>query len=197
MNLCVLIHSFDGYAWLWPGYEKAFWDNWHLNYPETFFASDVKTDNRTEKIPMIYSGLGEWSDRLRNLLQQLPFDYILYMQEDHWPTRKPPLRQCMDLVDRHNLLRLQISTVNQFYTLTGDENLLYFHGSSKYLVSHQPSIWKKSFFLECLKPGESPWVNEYEGTKRLNNKPEIDRKIAIYPFNWYDHKCVKGKLITQ
>lgn len=197
-HLAVLVHSFDKYAWLWPSYEKAWRENWHLNYPDTYFGSDIQTENKVgEPLKMIYSGSGEWSDRLKRLLLQLPYDYILYMQEDHWPTKKPPLTECWSLMERYNLNRLQISTVNQFYTLTGDENLIYFHPTSKYLVSHQPSIWRKSFFLECLKSGESPWVNEYEGTKRLNNKKEIEKKIAIYPYDWYQHACVKGKLVIQ
>jgi hypothetical protein len=196
MNLCLLVHSFDNYSWLWPGYHKAFTEKWYLRYPESYFASDVPGRNTVgEPFKMIYSGPGEWSDRLRRLLLQLPYDYILYMQEDHWPTCRPPLRECMDIVDKYDLSRLQISPINQFYTLTGDQNILYFHPTSKYLVSHQPSIWKKSFLLECLKPGETPWVNEYEGTRRLNKRPEIQKKIAIHPFSWYQHKCIKGKLI--
>jgi hypothetical protein len=197
-HLAVVVHSFDKYAWLWPGYEKAWRTNWHLNYPETYLASDIETDNKLgNPFKMIYSGAGEWSDRLRRILLQLPYDYILYMQEDHWPTKKPPLHECWNLMEKYNLNRLQISTVNQFYSLTGDENMLFFHHTSKYLVSHQPSIWKKSFLLECLKPGETPWVNEYEGTKRLNNRPDIHNKIAIYPCDWYRHMCVKGKLIQN
>lgn len=193
-SLAVLVHSFDKYAFLWDGYEKAFKANWQLQYPEVFFASDIETDNKVG-FPMLYSGPGEWSDRLRRILSKMPYDYILYMQEDHWPTRKPPLQQCWQLMDRMNLDRLQLSPINQFYTLHGASLPLFFHPTSKYLVSHQPSIWRKSFLLSCLKEGETPWVNEYEGTKRLNNKPEIREKIAIYPCDWYQHKCVKGKII--
>jgi hypothetical protein len=195
-SLAVLVHSFDKYSFLWTGYEESFRKNWNLRYPDIYFASDIETENKVgEPFKMIYSGAGEWSDRLRKLLEQLPYDYILYMQEDHWPTKKPPLSECWDLMHKLNLDRLQISTVNQFYSLTGDRIPLYFHNTSKYLVSHQPSIWRKSFLLDCLRPGETPWDNEYKGTKRLNPKPEIKNKIAIYPCDWYQHKCVKGKII--
>lgn len=95
----------------------------------------------------------------------------------------------------NSTLRLQISPINQFYSLYGSESPFFFHPTSKYLVSHQPSIWRKDFLLSCLKPGESPWVNEYEGTKRLQNKPEIRQKIAIYPYDWYEHKCIKGQVV--
>src|SRR5690606_22416100 len=144
----------------------------------------------------IFSGPGEWSDRLRALLAQIPTDYVLYMQEDHWPTKPPPdLAELMRIVTENDIFRLQISPIVPFYTLFSEGNTLFFDVKSKYLVSHQPSIWKKSFLLECLEPGETPWVNEYEGTKRLNNRPEIKGKIAIYTYEWYSHKCIKGKIV--
>ena len=194
-SLAVLVHSFDKYSWLWPGYENAWRKNWHLNYPETYFASDIETENKIgDPFKMIYSGPGEWSDRLKRLLLKLPYDYILYMQEDHYVTKPPPLTEAWRMMEKFNLLRLQISPIVQYYSLTGDESILYFHPSSKYLVSHQPSIWRKSFLIECLKSGESPWQNEYEGTRRINNREEYQNKIAILPFDWYDHKCIKGNL---
>jgi hypothetical protein len=98
-------------------------------------------------------------------------------------------------MEEKDLFRLQISPINQFYSLYGSEIPLIFHENSKYLVSHQPSIWKKSFLLDCLKPGENPWQNEYEGTKRLQKDPKIRGKIAIYPCDWYKHMCIKGKAV--
>lgn len=144
---------------------------------------------------MIYSGSGEWSDRLTKLLLKLPYDYLLYMQEDHYPIKAPPLTDAWQMMDDFGLSRLQISPLNQFYSLSGYHEPYFFHPTSKYLVSHQPSIWRKDFLLSCLKPGESPWVNEYEGTKRLQNRPEIRQKIAIYPYDWYEHKCIKGQVV--
>jgi hypothetical protein len=192
-SLAVLVHSFDKYSFLWPGYKEAFDKHWCLRYPELYFGSDIETENKVgEPFQMLYSGHGEWSDRLRTLLSKIPHEYVFYSQEDHWPTRKPPLIECWRLMLRLGLDRLQISPVNQYYTLAGAEIPLNFHPTSKYLVSHQPSIWRKDFLLSCLRPEETPWENEYKGTKRLNGKPV---KIAIYPYNWYDHKCVKGKMV--
>src|SRR5688572_15672813 len=113
MNLSLLVHSFDGYAHLWPGYYKAFWENWNLGYPESYFGSDFQTKNTVgAPFKMIYSGVGEWSDRLRRLLAQIPSDYIFYMQEDHWPTRKPPyLAELCNIMEKKRLLRLQISPI--------------------------------------------------------------------------------------
>jgi len=197
MTLSLLVHSFDGYAHLWPGYYKAFRENWNLEGYKCYFGSDIPTENTVgPPFKMLYSGPGEWSDRLRRLLEQIPSDYVLYMQEDHWPTQKPPdLAELCRIVMKYGLFRLQISPKASFYTLDG----MVFEPNSKYLVSHQPSIWRKSFLMDCLKSGETPWVNEYRGTLRLQQTSQmreyIAGKIAIYPYEWYRHMCIKGKAV--
>jgi hypothetical protein len=196
MNLSVLIHTFNGYQHLW----KGFLENWPyaglFNFP-MYFGTDVETDFDTSGFQKIYSGKGEWSDRLVRLLEQIPSEHILYMQEDHWPKNLLPDQFAMEMVEELDLYRLQLSPVNQFYSLHGSVIPLFFHQKSKYLVSHQPSIWKKSFLLECLKPNETPWQNEYAGTIRLNSRNDIREKIAIYPCDWYKHMCIKGKVVEM
>jgi hypothetical protein len=200
MNLSILVHTFSGYSFLWDGFVKSFDKNWGLRYPETFIGSDIPCENdhffqNHPYLKMKYSGSGEWADRLTKLLIQIPSDYILYMQDDHYPKMAPDLNKMVELVEKHGLLRLQISPIVQFYSLYGSGFPLFFHETSKYLVSHQPSIWKKSFLLECLKPNETPWQNEYAGTMRLNVRKDLRGKIAIYPCDWYKHMCIRGKLV--
>lgn len=196
MGLSILVHTFNGYRHLWGGC-FAGWNAINEQTPK-YFGTDLPADTLEGTLAgfkTIYSGEGEWSDRLTKLLVQIPTDYILYAQEDHWPFKKPPnLSEMMQIVSEKQLLRLQLSPLNHFYSVGGIEPPYLFHPTSKYLVSHQPSIWKKSFLLECLLRGETPWINEYEGTKRLNNRPEIKEKIAIYPCNWFSHMCVKGNI---
>ncbi len=188
------MHTFNGYRHLWGGC----WSNWEtINEPfPRYFGTDLAIDELEPTLSgfkTIYSGVGEWSDRLKRLLEQIPTDYVLYTQEDHWPVKNPPnLSEMMQFVSEMGLLRLHLGLVNHLYTFSGDKIPLTFHHTSKYLVSHQPSIWKKSFLLECLGPNETPWENEYLGTLRINKNKEISDKIAIYPCNWYAHMCVKG-----
>lgn len=192
MSLSILIHTFNGYQHFWEGCL----DGWSKHAPYSiprYLGTDTK-DHRPHEANFLYSGEGEWSDRLVKLLEQVPSEYVLYAQEDHWPTASPPdLYMMMEVVKKHDLFRLQLSPIIQFYSLSGSKVPYFFHTSSKYLVSHQPSIWKKTFLMECLRPKESPWVNEYKGTLRLNNR--INNKIALYPCDWYSHKCIKGKFV--
>lgn len=200
MNLSVLVHTFNGYQHLWRGCAEAWRPIIKSEASDFYFGTDIISPPVIEHkiaddFQMLYSGPGEWSDRLTRLLRDIPTEYVLYAQEDHYPTGLPPIfSDLMEIMKKNDLLRLQISPVVPFYKLFSEGDLLFFDEKSKYLVSHQPSIWKKSFLLECLKPGETPWVNEYEGTKRLKGDPKIRKKIAIYPYEWYKHMCIKGKV---
>lgn len=198
MNLSLLVHTFNGYEFCWDGclesYKKHFWSDiplyWGTNTP-----NHDKHDFGQFKV--IYSGIGEWSDRLLVLLDQINTDYVLYMQEDFWLTDEPPsLQFLMTLVEKHCLLRLQISPIVQFYSLYGSNWPFFFyeHAKSKYLVNHQPAIWSKKFLISCLEKGENPWQNEYRGTCRLWTQPEkIKGKLAIFPHNWFKHMVSNGK----
>lgn len=202
MNLSLLVHTFNGYQHFWEGQAVSFEHHWPHPEIEIHFGTDFVQEQHPWHVgEMIYSGSGEWSDRLRVLLKQIPTDYVLYFQEDHWLTKKPPdLAFLMSEMVENDLLRLQISPIVHFYKLTGSGKILFFDPQSKYLVSHQPSIWKKKFLLDCLTEGETPWVNEYRGTLRLQHTPEtrewITNRIAIYPYDWYKHVGVKGKLVS-
>lgn len=198
LNCSVLVHTFNQYERYWDGFLKGFHENFDAYLP-CHFGTDVMFHMKREfgRFKVIYSGEGEWSDRLINLLNQIDTEYIFYIQEDMWPSANPPnLDMLLNFIKKNDIYRLQISPVVQFYSLYGSELPLFFHYKSKYLVSHQPSIWKKSFLLECLKPNENPWQNEYEGTKRLNI-PEINGKIAIYPHDWFTHECISKQNITK
>lgn len=196
--MSLLIHTFNGYKHLWPGCARSL-AAWVEGIP-IYWGTDIDPGDADYLGKLTLSGPGEWSDRLRALLKQIPTDYVLYMQEDHWPTAPPPdLAELMEIVTQNDILRLQISPIVRFYKLIPAGNIHYFTPNSKYLVSHQPSIWKKSFLLDCLKAGESPWVNEYKGTLRLQQSSRmrefITGKIAIYPCDWFAHKCIKGRIV--
>lgn len=191
----VLIHTFNGYSFLWDGCIEGWRANYNQEYP-LYFGTDIEPENRDFwQFKVLKSGVGSWSDRLVQLLTQIPTKYVFYCQEDHWPVKTVPnLGKMMQFVDKYDLLRLQIAENHRYYTTFERENLHFFTQKSKYLVSHQPSIWDRKFLMEQIKYNEDPWLNEYEGTKRLNND-NIEGKIAIYHQKWYYHACVRGKLV--
>ena len=56
--------------------------------------------------------------------------------------------------------------------------------NSEYLLSHNACFWNKDFLLENMTENENPWKNEFEGTKRINEKYD-DPKIYHLDYSWY------------
>jgi hypothetical protein len=198
MNLSLLIHTFNDYKRFWPGAIASI-SEFIPDVPK-YFGTDAADHGKFDfkDFNVLYSGYGSWSDRLTRLLLKIPTDYVFYMQEDQWPTQKPPdLVKMMQIMTENNLFRLQISPNVRFYTLKNAENPAFFDLKSKYLISHQPSIWRKNFLLDQIRYNENPWINEYEGTKRLNSDPSIENRIAIYDCDWFKHKCIKGSAVEM
>lgn len=201
MNLSLLLHTFNGYEFVWDGFLSQFHKHWSAEIP-LYFGTNTENHDKHDfnKFKVIYSGTGEWSTRLVRLIDQIDTEYVLYMQEDFYLKDSPPsLGYMMNLVKKYDLYRLQISPIVQFYSLYGSEEPFFFHeqAKSKYLVCHQPSIWKKDFLLSCLERTENPWDNEYYGTCRLWERSDTRKKIAIYPCDWYDHMVSKGSFIKK
>ena len=197
MNLSVLIHTFNGYNWLWGGCIEGWKANYDQDYP-IYFGTDTEPDENTYfwHFKVLKSGEGSWSDRLSQLLSQIGTKYVFYAQEDHWPIKTVPnLGKMMQLVEKYDLLRLHLAQNHSYYTTEMRGEIGFFDPKSKYLVSHQPSIWDREFLMSMVSQNETPWINEYEGTKRLNNDPKIKDRIGIYPVNWFHHACVKGKMV--
>ncbi len=196
-NLSVLIHTFNGYEWLWAGCLKGWKEQSLPDELQMYWGTDTQAhgDHHFGRFRVIYSGEGNWSDRLVVLLSQIGTKYVFYAQEDHWPIKSvPDLGKMMDLMVKNDLKRLQIAPKNKYYKLKEAKEFSLFEPDSKYLVSHQPSIWERSFLLEQVRYAETPWINEYEGTKRLNNTTQ-GQKIGIFAHNWYHHACIKGKFV--
>lgn len=200
MGLSILVHTFEGYSFAWPGFFAAWKESRmdFMNDVQKFWGTDVPGADVPDNWQRLYSGAGQWADRLDALLRLVPDEHILYMQEDHWPKIGLHLPFYYKIFKEKHLLRLQLSPVTRYYSLYGNDLPLYFNEKpkSKYIISHNPSIWDKNFLLSCLESGENPWENEYKATCRMWQNPDkIHRKIAIYPVDWYRHAVERGKLI--
>lgn len=177
MSLAVLVHGCDRYRLLFEGQQAFFNKYWDYQLPEARYYLGLETiDLEFPRFQTLHSGAGEWSDRLRALLEQISEPYVLYMQEDMWPVapiQAPFFTELLSFALREQapLIKLHSSNVYQTHP-TGDaiQGLavtLLDNDKSDYLMSHQITLWKREFLLEQLPKGEHPWRNERRGTKRL------------------------------
>jgi len=176
-EIALIVHTCDRYQLLYPGFEYFFKRNWpfrEVNIKYYFFTEEV--DYRSDLFTNIKTGKGEWSDRLLNGLNQIPEPYVIYFQEDMWisrPVSADAVNKILRFTLDKNVNLFKLSSNSVYYTIsTGNyiEGLsisVLDNDASKYLMSHQVSVWNKAFLADQLHYKEHPWRNEREGTKRL------------------------------
>lgn len=182
-NFALLVHSCDRYELLYKGFQYFFDKYWDFNVPCAYYFATEEKQVSLNKFVNIRSGKGEWSDRLRILLEKIPEDYVIYFQEDMWLDKGVDadfFRQLFDLTIQNGWKQIKLHSSGVYKTTPTDMFIRGFNVAkldnhlSGFLMSHQITIWDKQFLIAQLKSNEHPWRNERRATKRLRKiNPEI------------------------
>lgn len=191
MNLTTLIGTCDSYSSLWEPFQITFNRYWKLNTENIFVGETVEVPHYTDtKFTTILSESETWGARMRKGIESCKTDYIFFILEDYffnYSYTEKQLQDYLEICDKHNIDRLQISpSGHQLYSEIEVDGVVQFSNNSEYLISMQPSIWRKSFLYEVLLPEYSPWDFEIEGShKMLKEKSNIfiDKKVPSVYFN--------------
>jgi len=224
-DISVIVHTCDKYKFCWDGWFYYFNKYWNYDLPWSIYFLNETVDVKYKNIIQIKTGPGAWSDRLKIGLTEINSRYIFYLQEDIWLQKKVDHDLFSNLFkviknNNYNALRILNKNNPKYYKLNNtplfNGKIFKFKKNSPYLISHQPSIIKKDFLIKTLIPNESPWDNEINGTKRLQNErlklkwrlfkylTNPDYQIYLYVFNnWYEAVVrqgsftIKGKNLTK
>ncbi|RYD59379.1 MAG: hypothetical protein EOP56_00510 [Sphingobacteriales bacterium] len=183
-TIAIVVHACDRYELLYQGFAEFFTQRWPLDTRISgyYFLTEEK-DYVNAPFKNIKTGRGEWSDRLKRGLEQIPESYILYLQEDMWLDKDVPAEAINGVIDftlEKQPLLFKLNSSEVYKTLPTDRFISDFrlakldNQKSEYLMSHQASVWNKDFLMAQLEPCEHPWRNERKGTKRLRKlNPDI------------------------
>jgi hypothetical protein len=175
-NVAILIFACDRYELLFKGFDHFFKKNWDNSIFLKKYFSTEKKDIGIEGYIHLKSGYGEWTDRLKKVLNQIEEDYIIFMQEDMWFSKNAPervLAQILLYIQENDLKLVKLHSSEVYKTKELNIDFSGFRLSevvkqeSNFLMSHQVSIWDKKFLYNQLKKHEHPWRNERRGSKRL------------------------------
>lgn len=182
-DFALLVHSCDRYELLYNGFQYFFNKYWDYTVPCSYYFATEEKEIVFDKFVNIRSGKGEWSDRLRNLLESIPENYIIYFQEDMWLNKginADFFRQLFDITTSNNWKQIKLHSSDVYQTNKTDLFIKGFNIAkldnkySGFLMSHQITLWDKRFLISQLKTKEHPWRNERLATKRLRKiNPEI------------------------
>jgi hypothetical protein len=182
-NFALLVHACDRYELLYKGFQYFFNKYWDFKLPCTYYFATEEKKVDLDGFVNILSGRGEWSDRLRILLEKIPQNYIIYLQEDMWFNAAIDaefFQQLFNLITTNNWKQVKLHCSSVYTTKATDIYIKGFNVAiidnkkSGFLMSHQITIWDKQFLISLLKPKEHPWRNERRATKRMKKiNPQI------------------------
>lgn len=191
-NIAILVYACDRYALLYKGFDHFFNKNWDNTLPiKKYFATET-LEMDLAGYTGLKSGHGQWTDRLKIVLDQIQEDYIIFIQEDMWFNKKVPegvLDQIISYTQENKLKLVKLHSSAVYKTADLEVN---FNGfaltevlkeESNFLMSHQVSIWDKAFLYAQLKTNEHPWRNERKGSKRLKKSNEKIYLIDLISVN--------------
>jgi hypothetical protein len=187
MNLSVLIGTCDKYSSLWENFSICFNRYWQVDTNNIFVGE-------TKEVPNFKTILCDvnrpWGERMRVGLEECS-DYIFFILDDYFLHKSFTFDQIntyLQDANTFNINRLQISPSSfQQYGQSDFCPYTSISDTSEYIISMQPSIWKKSFLKEILLKEYSPWDFEIIGSSVANNlrdnKVYIDQKADLCYFN--------------
>lgn len=191
----IVLHTMDSY--------DKYWDIWYFlfkkyvtNYGPIFFMTEEKEPSFVDEVYHIKTGTGEWGLRLLEGLAQIDSELIIYSQEDFWAKSKFHLsNELLDIFYQYEMDHLAIKEISNSSTKSKiDDNLYKLDQNSNYTHHHQFAIWNKDKLISNVLPHENPWVNEIEGTKRLNKRKH---NTYILDKSWYISVCRRGALMDR
>lgn len=185
-KLAIVIQSCDHYDFLWDGWKNCFLKNWDFSIPaEIYFCTEDKdftcdgiTNIKTGKCEtQNINGASTFSSRMKNAIQQIDADYILYLQEDMWP---------------HQPIDSKLFNDAFQYCIDQDLNVLNF--GYKLGANRKFNMNNEIFSIDDFKQ----YTDTYIGGKQVYNRLcSVDHLKSYNPFSVTHHSCFFKKEFLQ
>ncbi len=180
-NLTVLVGTCDKYSVLWKNFSKCYEKYFPYDVKTLFVGETIASSKYDTYLPGKSEGRPIWGKRIRDSLQFIQTDYLLFLLDDyflHFDYTKDRLSQYVSDMDKYGMNRLQISrSSGQIYLGTND-TYLKFHPQSDYQFSLQPSIWRKDWIKVNCPDDFSPWDFEIKNNAKYMG---VDTRTYLDP----------------
>lgn len=212
-NISILINSCDKYSDVWEIFFPLFFKYWPDCPWQVYLGSNEKAYNHPRVKTICVGKDKSWAESAYLMLEGIPTDNILFFLDDFFIFWKVNTIEVLHYYDSFlkldaNCLRLRNSPVIN-NIVDGYEDIVEREKGEFNRVALDVAFWKKSTFMALLKPGESPWEMEKEGSKRSNSydrfytskKWIIERRNGLEAGKWmrYNLELIKreGLIIPQ
>lgn len=172
----ILVLSCDRYSDAWRPFFELFSRYWK-DCPFPVYLGTNEQGFDFPGVNVIQSGAPRnWSDDTLSILRQMKEEYVIVLLEDYFLQSKVDnawLQRCLDFTRDRNAPFMRIASFRRdhfpMYAYDVIKENPHFGVSRKdamYRINLQAAIWKRQAFMELIKPGESPWEFEVNGSIR-------------------------------
>jgi hypothetical protein len=194
-SCAVLVSSCDAYRDLWKPFFTLFWRYWP-DCPFPVYLGSNSATYQDDRVTTLNTVEESWSKNLRWFLQQIDSSYILFLLDDFFLDRSV---ETVKLLQHLAALHALEGTALRLYPrpgpdlpIDGSQTIGQIHRLAPYRVSAQPAFWNRSKLLSLLRPNETPWEFEANGT--LRSQSSDDGFYATYsPLLSYRHVVERGE----
>jgi hypothetical protein len=188
-RVTILISSFDGFKECWPAVCHGFAKYW----PDCPFKVRLMTNELDFSTPVAQviktQGGKVWGDRMVSAMDQIASPFVMYFQEDYWIRERvdtPRILEYVNLMEREqiNYLRL-LANPRPDKPFPRDSRLGILADDAPYRTSSQIALWRTDTLRTLLRPGESVWDFELQGSVR--SAPYSDTFLSVWDHHGDDY----------
>jgi len=168
-NCAVIVSSCDAYEDAWMPFFTLFFRYWPDCPFPVYLITETKTYSGPRVVTLNYPDQS-WATRTKKTLDRVKETYIIWLLEDLFFEAKTDTNYIVELISyakTHHAATIRLEP-----NPPPDENYLnnlnlgLVSKKAEYRTSLISGIWNKDIFSSLIKPGESPWQMEVEGTNR-------------------------------
>lgn len=191
METALIVSSCDKYSEAWKGFAHGLTKYW----PDCSYRVYFITGSKDAPIgTSIKVGVDRgWSNNMLSALQQIPETTVLMMVEDYWlcePIDNVAIEALVELVHTGHADQIRLNRSAEAFD---GEKLDIIPNTAFYIASLQPSIWRKEYFKNFVRPNENVWQFEQRGGERIvANSHNFSTKKPMIPF-WQANPIQHGK----
>ncbi len=180
-SYCLVVSSCDAYDDCWTPfftllakYWQPFEHSIYLN-TETQAFTFPHLDIRCPRVELSAGRKLAWSDRLLRCLDRIPYDIVLYLQEDYFindTVDVAMIDRLARLMQRDRISHISLVRGRRPGTPSQYEFIDQIDRRAQYRISAQAGLWRLSALKSYLRRHESVWELEWYGTRRAWRKPD-------------------------
>jgi hypothetical protein len=198
-STAVLVVSCDAYRDVWGPFFTLFFRFWgDCPYP-VFLGSNFETYPDKRVIPLGIGADRDWSSNLHQMLERIPLEGILLLQEDFLfdrPVSTGRIEQYLGYAWEKGAGCLRLMPIpGPDLPCADNADLGEIRKGAEYRVSLQAAWWKKDSLAAVAQPGESPWQFETLGSRRSDglDAPFLSLRDNVeYPLDYFTTAVVRG-----